>query len=359
MHRKQVAVAVSGGVDSSVAAALLKKSDYDVSGVYMQLWSKNSSPPPDLEQTCRLLDIPLYTLDFRAEFGKLVIDYFCRGYSLGHTPNPCTACNQHIKFGLLLDKVREMGADYLATGHYARVEHSQSGYRLFKGADPAKDQSYFLYTLGQRELSHLLLPLATLQKVDVRRLAAELGLPASNRQDSQDICFIPDSDYRAFIIQHIPLEAGDIVDTAGKILGKHSGLARYTVGQRHKLGLDSSERLYVVRLDNASHRLVVGTRGQLLSSTLVAGNLSWVSGEAPEEPIKVTAKIRYKSPEAAAELYPTNGTVEVWFKQPQWAVTPGQAIVFYEGDAVLGGGIIEATMTKLRSGGDERTRTAE
>jgi len=339
MGNKRVAVAMSGGVDSSLAAARLKEAGYDVSGVYMQLWADHNIS--DLDHTCQLLDIPLYKLNFEAEFRSLVIDYFCREYSLGRTPNPCTTCNQHIKFGLLLDRVLEMGADYLATGHYARIEHSSNGYSLLKAVDTTKDQSYFLYTLGQRELQHLLLPLGNLHKAEARRLAAERGLPTSSQHDSQDVCFIPDNDYRSFIAQHIPIKSGDIIDIEGKVLGKHDGLARYTIGQRQGLGLASNERLYVLRLDTANNRLVVGTRDQLLSNRLLASNLSWVSGKAPQQPTSITAKIRYKSPEAAAKLYIRHGRAEVQFLKPQRAITPGQAVVFYQGDAVLGGGIIE------------------
>ncbi len=340
MSRKRVVVAMSGGVDSSLAAALLKQAGYEVSGIYMQLWSDHN-PSISLEHTCHLLGIPLHKLNPETEFQSLVIDYFCREYSLGRTPNPCIACNQNIKFGLLLDRVLEMGADYLATGHYARIEHTPNGYRLLKAIDLAKDQSYFLYTLGQRVLQHLLLPIGNLHKVEVRRLAAKLGLPTATRHDSQDVCFIPDNDYRSFIARHIPLKSGDIVDTEGKILGRHDGLAQYTVGQRQGLGLTSKKRLYALRLDTASNRLVVGTRDQLLSNTLFASKLSWVSGEAPKQPSSATAKIRYKSPEVAARLYLRHGVAEVNFHQPQLAITPGQAIVFYQGDVVLGGGIIE------------------
>ncbi len=340
MPQKRVVVAMSGGVDSSLAAALLKQAGYEVIGIYMQLWSDHD-PSTSLEHTCHLLDIPLHKLNLETEFQSLVIDYFCRGYSLGRTPNPCIVCNQNIKFGPLLDRVLEMGADYLATGHYARIDHSLNGYRLLKAIDLTKDQSYFLYTLGQRELQHLLLPIGNLRKVEVRRLAAELGLPTATRRDSQDGCFIPDKDYRSFIAKHIPLKSGDIVDTEGRVLGRHDGLAQYTVGQRQGLGLTSKNRLYVLKLDTASNRLVVGTKDQLLSNALFAGKLSWVSGEVPKEPISITAKIRYKSPEVAARLHLRDGVAEVNFHQPQMAITPGQAIVFYQGDAVLGGGIIE------------------
>ena len=345
MPQKQVAVAMSGGVDSSLAAALLKEAGYDVSGVYMQLCSNHDLS--DLEQTCQLLAIPFYKLNLETEFQSLVIDYFCREYSLGRTPNPCVFCNQHIKFGLLLEKALEMGADYLATGHYARIELSPKGYGLLKAVDLTKDQSYFLYTLGQRQLQHLLLPIGNLHKVEVRRLATEMGLPASSRHDSQDICFIPDNDYRSFIAKHIPLKSGDIVDTNGKVLGKHSGLAQYTVGQRQGLGLTSNERLYVLRLDATNNRLVVGTKDQLSSNRLFASKLSWVSGEAPRELANITAKVRYKSPEVTAKLHLNDGLAEVNFQQPQRAIAPGQAVVFYQGNAVLGGGIITNAETIL------------
>jgi tRNA-specific 2-thiouridylase len=218
------------------------------------------------------------------------------------------------------------------------------GYRLLKAADRSKDQSYFLYTLGQRQLEHLLFPLGEFGKEKVRRLAAELGLPTANRHGSQDVCFIPDNDYRSFISGRVPIESGEIVDITGKVLGRHGGLVRYTVGQRHGLGLNSSRQLYVLRLDAESNRLVVGTREQLLHSMLVATKLSWVSGEAAKEPVTVAAKVRYKAPEVAAELRPGDGGAEVRFLKPQSAITPGQSVVFYQGDVVLGGGIIDAVL---------------
>ena len=218
----------------------------------------------------------------------------------------------------------------------------RSGYHLLKAVDLIKDQSYFLYTLGQNELQHLLLPISNLRKAEVRRLSTEMGLPTATRRESQDICFIPDNDYRSFIAKHIPLKFGDIVDTNGKVLGRHSGLAQYTVGQRQGLGLASNKRLYVLRLDVANNRLVVGIKGQLLSNRLFASKLSWVSGKAPKEPINIVAKLRYRSPEVTAKLHLNDGVAEVNFQQPQRAIAPGQAIVFYQGDTVLGGGIIEA-----------------
>jgi len=341
MNKGRVAVAMSGGVDSSLAAALLKQEGYEVCGVYLRLWSELEYNISDLERTCQMLDIPLHQFNFEAEFKSLVIDHFLQEYSLGRTPNPCVTCNQRIKFGLLLDKVLQMGMDYLATGHYAQIESSPNGYRLLRAVDPDKDQSYFLYTLGQRELQHLMLPLGNHHKTEVRKLATELGLPTSQRHESQDVCFIPDNDYRSFVAQRIPLKPGDIVDTKGKVLGRHNGLAHYTVGQRQRLGLAATERLYVIKLNASSNNLIVGQESQLLNDSLLASNLFWVSGEAPKAPVNIAARIRYKAPQVAAKLYINDGTAQVNFHEPQRAIAPGQSIVFYQGDTVLGGGIIE------------------
>jgi tRNA-specific 2-thiouridylase len=347
MTEKRVAVAMSGGVDSSTAAALLKQASYEVFGIHMQLWSdpalkaKLEENISILKRTCRILDIPFHILNLEKEFQSCVIDYFYQEYGLGHTPNPCVFCNRRIKFGRLLEKVQEMGADYLATGHYARIEQAPEGYRLLKASDQSKDQSYFLYTLGQKDLPHLLFPIGNLHKTEVRKLAAKSGLPTSTRPKSQDICFIPNGDSHAFIARGIPPQPGDIVDTEGKVLSRHQGLAHYTIGQRHGLGIAARKPLYVLKLDVASNRLIVGSREQLLRSTLTAHKLSWIAGEAPEDLTSITAKIRYKSPEVSVTLYLNNDTARVDFHQPQSAITPGQAIVFYRGEAVLGGGIIK------------------
>ena len=350
MSKRLVVVAMSGGVDSSMAAVLLKEAGYEVIGATMQIWPGETSDEDRFGGCCGIeaieaaarvahrLGIPHYVIDLRDIFAEKVIADFCRKYSLGRTPNPCIRCNKYIKFGALLRKAGEIGADFMASGHYARIEYTPDGYRLLKAIDCSKDQSYFLYTLGQSELQQLMFPLGNRHKTEIKKEAARLGLPT--RAESQDICFIPDNDLGAFITAHVPPEPGDIVDTEGNILGKHNGLARFTVGQRQGLGLASNERLYVLRLDADKNRLIVGSKEQLLGRALLAGNLSWVSGEAPQEGAKITAKIRYQSPEAAAKIYFNNGTAEVRFQQPQSAITPGQAVVCYQGEVILGGGTI-------------------
>lgn len=345
MPQKRVAVAMSGGIDSSVAAALLKQQGYQVFGITMFLHSNHDKKTLELaRQAAERLGIPHHTLDIRRHFHNQVVKPFCAEYNQGRTPNPCIACNQHIKFGLLLNKAKKMGADYLATGHYTRVEPGPDGYRLLKGADHSKDQSYFLYTLGQQQLQYLLLPLGELYKNQTRRIAKELGLSETEGHESQDICFVPDNDYRSFVAGHVSCQPGDIVDTNEEVIGKHNGLAYYTVGQRQGLGLASDKRLYVLKLDSKNNRLVVGSQSQLLSSRLTVERLSWVSGNAPhQDDNDITARVRYKSPEAPASLCINKDTTEVYFSQPQRSVSPGQAVVFYQGEVVLGGGIIESS----------------
>ena len=344
MPQQRVAVAMSGGVDSSVAAALLKQDGYQVSGIHARLWpDSQASGARELKRTCQLLGIPLKQVDLSQEFRRRVVDYFSQEYQRGRTPNPCVVCNQQLKFGLLMEKALKTGIDYMATGHYARSQKTADGYRLLKGADQDKDQSYFLYGLGQQQLERLLLPLGELKKEEVKKKADELGLPAANRSESQDVCFIPDNDYRAFIADHASFPPGDIVDIKGKVLGQHDGLARYTVGQRQGLGLTTPEPLFVIELDAANNRLVVGPRDQLLHSVLLASQLSWLSGQAPKGPVAVTAKVRYRAPEAAARLY-INQNAEVRFDEPQQAIAPGQSVVFYQDEVVLGGGVIDAVL---------------
>jgi len=343
MTKRKVAVAVSGGVDSAAAALLLKEAAYEVIGIHMRLWDspRFNYQAHRAENICRILDIPCHQVDLQEEFESCVVGYFCREYQQGRTPNPCVACNQHIKFGLLLDKALSLGADYLATGHYARVEHSRDGHRLLKAVDTGRDQSYFLYTLTQEKLGRVLFPLGGHSKDEVKQMAKQARLPTATRS-SQDICFISQKNYGAFLSQRFSTLPGDIVDTRGKKLGRHRGIAFYTIGQRHGLGLASGKPLYVIRIEPESNRIMLDHEEELYSQKLIARKLSWISGKAPREPITARAKIRYKSKEAEASLFFRNDSVDVHFAQPQKAVTPGQAVVFYNADEVLGGGIIDS-----------------
>lgn len=339
---------MSGGVDSSVTAHLLQQTGYEVQGIHLEL-SHNPDAQPEtehaaLEHTCRLLNIPLHYLHLEDQFKAKVIDDFCREYRLGRTPNPCIRCNKNIKFGLLLDKVLELGGDYLATGHYASVKDDQSSCSLFKGADSAKDQSYFLYVLGQKQLEHILFPLSDLKKSQVKKIAADLGFPSAAARESQDICFIPNNDSRAFLAGRVTPEPGEIVDIDGNILGKHQGLAFYTVGQRQGMGVSAKERLYVIRLETGTNRLVIGPQSLLFKNSLKAKELNWVSGSPPRNGIEITAKVRYRSIEAKCALQIVGDTAEVRFDEPQRAIAAGQSVVFYQADRVLGGGIIDETL---------------
>jgi tRNA-specific 2-thiouridylase len=328
-------------VDSSVAALLLKEAANEVIGVHMRL---RDSPDFDhqahrAEDICRILDIPYHQVDLQREFESCVVDYFCQEYQQGRTPNPCVVCNHYVKFGLLLNKALSLGADCLATGHYARVEHSRDGHRLLKAIDASRDQSYFLYTLTQEKLGRVLFPLGKHSRDEVKQMAKQAGLPAATKS-SQNICFISQRNYGAFLSQRFATLPGDAVDSQGKKLGQHRGIAFYTIGQRHGLGFASGKPAYVIGIDPESNRIVLGHEKELYSQKLTARTLSWISGKLPREPITARAKIRYKSKEAEATLFFRNDSVDVHFTQPQKAATPGQAIVFYNVDEVLGGGTI-------------------
>jgi tRNA-specific 2-thiouridylase len=297
----------------------------------------------DARSVAEQLGIDFYLVDYADEFKSCVVEYFVAEYGRGRTPNPCLACNRQIRFGRLLHHVRALGADFLATGHYARIAGRDGAYELQKGADPQKDQSYVLYMLGQEELRHLMFPVGAHTKEQVREMARERGLPVADRDESMEICFVTDDDYRRFLREHAPqsVQPGPILDRAGREIGRHQGLPYYTVGQRRGLGIAAPEALYVVRLDVEGNTLIVGTAGELGQSTLVAGDVTYVGGAPPKAPVRVQAKIRSKAQLADGTWTPLEGRrARVEFDEPLRDITPGQAVVAYQGDLVLGGGII-------------------
>ena len=353
LNEYHVVVAMSGGVDSSVAAALLVEAGYRVTGVMLELWADDADANQSStgeSVTCARdvahhLGIPLQLLDCREPFKQEVVDDFVATYARGQTPNPCIRCNPTIKFGYLLAQALAMGADALATGHYARVRQTEAGgYQLLKGADAVKDQSYMLQRLNQAQVARARFPLGELTKADVRRIARERGLPLFDRPESQDLCFLPGGDYRGFLSRHMPpaMTTGPIVDSRGNVLGQHTGLAGYTIGQRRGLGIAAAEALYVLRLDVASNSLVVGPAEALGRDTLTAGQTNYISGRPPADPTRVEAKIRYRARPALALLTPlADDRLHLAFDQPLRDITPGQSVGFYQGEVLLGGGIIE------------------
>lgn len=350
---QRVIVGMSGGVDSCVAAALLHEQGYEVIGVTMRLWTLehpdaapgrqhccSAEDANDAREVCGVLGIPYYVQNFEQEFNTRVVDYFVDEYRRGRTPNPCLACNEHVKFRSLLRRALTLDADYLATGHYARRVEANGSYRLLRAVDGGKDQSYVLYTLAQSELERVLFPLGEYTKAEVRAIARRLQLPVADKPDSEEICFVPDNNYRNFVRERVTPEAGEIVDTTGRVLGRHEGIVDYTVGQRRGLGA-YGDRRYVIDLKVADNRVVIGSEDDLLCSTLLAEQVHYVSGRAPESGTSVDVKIRYKAQPSRATLHPLQEGVELRFERPQRAITPGQAAVFYDGEIVLGGGIIE------------------
>jgi tRNA-specific 2-thiouridylase len=303
----------------------------------------------EAKSVAHTLGIPHYVMNFRNEFAQKVIANFCREYSLGRTPNPCIRCNEHIKFDALLNRAKELGADSIATGHYTRIEHDEVNdrYLLKKGVDHGKDQSYVLYTMSQNQLKHTLMPLGVFTKEKVRQIARERGLSVADKAESQEICFIPDGNYSRFLKEYMPEVAkpGPILDREGNTLGEHRGILFYTIGQRKGLGISAEEPIYVVAIDRARNAIIVGSKQEVYGDELIATNLNWITMESPKQPLELKAKIRYRHREADAVIIPiSKREAHVKFKQPQMAITPGQAIVFYHKDTVVGGGTVEQTL---------------
>jgi len=356
MEKGRVVIAMSGGVDSSVAAALLKQQGYDVIGMMMRLWSEpgteseNRCCTPDAMAQARrvaaILGIPFYAVDARQVFHETVVQQFISGYAQGLTPNPCLTCNRQIRWQFLFDHARTLGADFMATGHYARLQSTPEGViSLRKALDSHKDQSYILHVLTQDKLQHALFPLGEYTKPQVRALARQFKLPVSERPDSQDLCFLGNGDYRAFLQRNAPETAhpGPILSQSGAHLGEHSGLAFYTIGQRKGLGLSSPVPMYVLAKDLQRNVLIVGAQAELGQSELVAGPVSWVAGRALTEPFRAQARIRYKAQLAWAAVTPLDEgkRFHLRFDLPLRDITPGQAAVLYDGDNCLGGGVIQ------------------
>ncbi len=359
MDKKKVIIGMSGGVDSSVAAALLLEQGYEVIGVTMKIWPESLGEEKAVEGGCcslsavddarrvaNQLGIPYYVMNFQDVFEKTVIDYFVDEYQKGRTPNPCIACNKFVKFDALLKKAVAMGVDYVATGHYAKVKYDQALDRvlLMKSVTVAKDQTYALYNLTQEQLKHILMPLGDYTKDETRKMAIELGLGVASKPDSQEICFVEDNNYAGFIQSRTGQkgEKGFFVDTEGNVLGEHKGIIHYTIGQRKGLGIAFGKPMYVISIDVENNRVILGESGKEYSDGLIAFNSNFIPFEKLDKEMKVGAKIRYSAKEAEAIIRPyEDDKLKVEFKVPQRAITPGQAIVFYDGDVVVGGGTIE------------------
>jgi tRNA-specific 2-thiouridylase len=352
----RIVVAMSGGVDSSVAAALLAEQGHDVIGVSMQLYDQSEGHTSfgsccslddlyDARHVANAINIPHYILNFERQFDDQVVSNFVREYASGRTPLPCAHCNSDLKFATLLDRARGFGAEAVATGHYARVERDAGAgrYVLKRGVDASKDQSYFLFSLTQDQLARAVFPVGDRPKDAVREYARRRQLPVADKPDSQEICFIPDNDYASFVSKHAPDAARDgvIVDARGRIVGRHAGLHRFTVGQRKGLGVSAGAPLYVLELRPAERQVVVGPKAALERTTLTASGVNWIV-EEPAGPLRVTAQIRHRHQAAPARIRSIgDGRAELVFDAPQIAITPGQAVVFYDGDVVVGGGWID------------------
>lgn len=360
--KARVVLGMSGGVDSSVAALLLKQQGYEVIGIFMKNWDDTDEfghctaeeDAEDVRRVCDQLDIPFYTVNFEKQYYDKVFAYFLDEYRKGRTPNPDVMCNREIKFGELLQKVNDLGGDYIATGHYAQIRQIGCEYKLLRGNDANKDQTYFLNALNQRQLSKAMFPIGHLPKPKVRELAAAAGLATAKKKDSTGICFIGERDFKQFLSQYLPAQPGDMRDIrTGEIKGRHDGLMYYTLGQRQGLGIGGSgsgEPWFVVDKDLQNNVLLVVQGDQhpgLYSTGLSATDVNWISSNKPQEPVRCTAKFRYRQPDQLVTVtFGGNDECEIVFEQPQKAVTPGQSVVFYDGEVCLGGGIIDKVHKK-------------
>ncbi len=359
MGSKKVMLGMSGGVDSSVAAAILLRQGYEVIGVTLQIWQDmdeerqkseggccSLSAVDDARRVANKLGIPYYVLNFKDIFNKTVIEYFKEEYFKGRTPNPCIACNRHVKWQAMLDKALSMGIDYIATGHYAKVMQDAATGRfiLKKSVTDRKDQTYALYNLTQQQLSHTLMPVGDYTKDEIREIAKEIGLSVASKPDSQEICFIHDNDYGKFLSDNSDkkIVPGKFLDTKGNVLGNHKGIVHYTVGQRKGLGIAFGKPMFVVAVNPENNTVVLGDDSEVFSETLTASDLNFISIEKPMDGMRVNAKIRYSAKEAPATINVIDeNTIRVVFDTPQRAITPGQSVVFYDGDIVVGGGTID------------------
>jgi len=367
-NKKRVVVAMSGGVDSSVAALILKNQGYEVIGVTMRLWSIDRDNVPqsnkgccsiedtdDAKSVCQILGIKHYVMNFEKPFQEHVVNYFIKEYESGRTPHPCLACNDKIKFDFLLKKALFLDADYISTGHYAKIIPRNDTFELHRGKDTNKDQSYVLFNLSQFELEKLLLPIGEYTKKEIRELALKYKLPVADKPDSQDICFIPNGNYREFVQKRIVNNPGRIININGDQIGEHSGVHFFTIGQRRKLGLKDNfnDPLYVIKIDADKNEITLGAESELYKSNLYASKINFISGIYPNDSIKVNVKIRYKSSMSPATVNIKSNYANIDFDEPQRAITPGQPAVFYQEEKLIGGGIIETvpnpTLTKNES----------
>ena len=354
--KERVVLGMSGGVDSSAAAALLQEQGYAVIGITLKLWpqdcisraeDKCCGPQAvmDARSVASRLGIPFYLIDEAEDFQQQVIEYFAAEYRAGRTPNPCVMCNEKLKFGTLIQRAKKLGANKVATGHYARIEASEDGQRMLlkRGRDTHKDQSYFLFSLRQEQLRHTLMPLGDLKKSESRDIARESDLRTADKEESMEICFVPDKDYKAFLTKSnmVNEHQGEIVDLQGKVLGQHDGIEFYTIGQRKGLGISAPKPLYVIKLDPETNRVIVGDADDLIQESFTIERCNWIPYASPPEKFEATARIRYNHPGTPATIIPeSNGRARVILGEPQRAVTPGQACVLYDDDLVLGGGWI-------------------